>query len=490
MEKEDQALSRGGRYKQHLLDSRLISDTKNAILTTGKLAKSERNPLFTEEKPWEVRLDNIDPNIIYDKEDKIFKCWYSSFIVDERTTTTPRYLRNSTNNYWSVRPNGRETGLCYATSEDGYTWEKPELGLVEFNGSKKNNILMRDFPIVNGKKYAYNNDSGNAFKSLIADNGMYCGLIGTGVFKDDHAVSENQRYKSIFKLHESICVSFSKDGIHWEEPIPCPEIDATGDNHSNALWVPEMNKYVGIVRVWDKKRFIRKIGWTCSDDFLHWTKPKPVLEGDSPNRQIYCMPVFRYNNVYIGLPAVFNNLTDTVHTELAWSPDTIEWHRINPGRPFIPRSSFDADYDWGCVFAGVAPVLFNNRFFVYYAGGNGPHTGWRDGFLCLADIHPDAIAGYTQKSDKHRSSVTTKPLPCKGRDMHIWTDVDDDGYLQIEILGLDGKVLVKSEPVRVCSSYGDTVKWIGTRDLSGFLGEEICVKFTFSNTTIFTFSFE
>ena len=30
---------------------------------------------------------------------------------------------------------------CYAESTDGIHWTKPELGLVEFDGSKKNNIL-------------------------------------------------------------------------------------------------------------------------------------------------------------------------------------------------------------------------------------------------------------------------------------------------------------------------------------------------------------
>jgi hypothetical protein len=29
--------------------------------------------------------------------------------------------------------------MCYAVSEDGLHWEKPNLGLVEYNGSKENN---------------------------------------------------------------------------------------------------------------------------------------------------------------------------------------------------------------------------------------------------------------------------------------------------------------------------------------------------------------
>lgn len=32
--------------------------------------------------------------------------------------------------------------MCYAESEDGVTWTKPELGLVEFNGNKQNNICL------------------------------------------------------------------------------------------------------------------------------------------------------------------------------------------------------------------------------------------------------------------------------------------------------------------------------------------------------------
>ena len=33
--------------------------------------------------------------------------------------------------------------ICYATSKDGVTWAKPELGLVEYEGSTANNILWR-----------------------------------------------------------------------------------------------------------------------------------------------------------------------------------------------------------------------------------------------------------------------------------------------------------------------------------------------------------
>ncbi len=36
-----------------------------------------------------------------------------------------------------------EPFYCYAESQDGVHWNKPDLGLVEFEGSKKNNIILR-----------------------------------------------------------------------------------------------------------------------------------------------------------------------------------------------------------------------------------------------------------------------------------------------------------------------------------------------------------
>ena len=32
--------------------------------------------------------------------------------------------------------------ICYAESHDGINWVRPDLGLVEYNGSSKNNIIF------------------------------------------------------------------------------------------------------------------------------------------------------------------------------------------------------------------------------------------------------------------------------------------------------------------------------------------------------------
>ena len=96
-------------------------------------------------------------------------------------------------------------------------------------------------------------------------------------------------------------------------------------------------------------RPLRQVGRTASTDFLHWTQAVPVLEGMDENYQIYSMPVFKHNGVYLGLP-------------------------------LIPNSDFVADYDWGCAYSAAYPIFLEDEIRLYYGGSNWLHFGWRDGF--------------------------------------------------------------------------------------------------------------
>ncbi len=122
-----------------LLDSRIIERVKNARLVPGAAVKDPGNPLFVADRSWEPRYDNMYPNVLWDEEQEIYKCWYCPFIVDERTSRTAPGKRNpEMTDYMAARPNKRDEAILYATSGDGIRWEKPELGIVEFNGSRKN----------------------------------------------------------------------------------------------------------------------------------------------------------------------------------------------------------------------------------------------------------------------------------------------------------------------------------------------------------------
>ena len=284
-----------------VLDSRIIETVENAKLTLGKASKSQHSPLFSEDKPWEKRFDNLYANVIYDQQEKLYKCWYSPFIVDNSAQGMTLEQRSKTR---YLLPRGRDMAICYAVSKDGLKWEKPELGLVEFEGSKQNNIVWR-------------------------------GPHGAGVFKDFHDPDPARRYKAFF---QGVKVAFSADGIHWGAAISCPDIKVAGDTHNNALWAPTAGKYVGITRTWGGAKKARQVARSESDDFLKWTKAEVVLEGLEHNLQIYSMPVFYHGGIYLGLAAIHDQKADRVWTELTWSPDTVQWNRVCPGTPLIANS--------------------------------------------------------------------------------------------------------------------------------------------------------
>src|ERR1051325_4494898 len=45
---------------------------------------------------------------------------------------------------WYSGHDGHKRQVCYATSKDGIAWEKPKLGLVEYQGGKQNNLVALD----------------------------------------------------------------------------------------------------------------------------------------------------------------------------------------------------------------------------------------------------------------------------------------------------------------------------------------------------------
>ena len=432
-----------------LLDNRIIDLAENAKLAPGTVKKHEANPLFIEDKPWEKRFDNLYGNVMYDTEDRLYKCWYCPFIVDY--SAKGMTLEERKKEY--DPPEDREMAICYATSKDGIHWEKPNLGLVEYNGSKENNIIWR-------------------------------GPHGAGVFKDAQETNPARRYKVIF---QGLNVSFSSDGIHWAPAQKLEGLRVAGDTHNNAFWAPTRGKYVGITRTWREVsgRSVRQVGWMESDDFLHWTPVEVVMEGTTNKLQTYAMPVFYYGGVYLGLVAIHSQPPiDRVWTELTWSPDAKEWHRIAEGEPLIPCSEKALDYDYGCVYACATPVFLEDEIRLYYGGSDWMHFGWRSGCLALATLRPDGFAGYEQKEMEKPAKITTTAIPYKDQNVRLTADVYQGGSIKVSIVDNNGENIATAKPISETVT-DELLKWNKPVKM-----DEIRFKFDFINAKLYSFSFD
>jgi hypothetical protein len=441
-----------------LLDERIIEDVQNAELTLGTVKKHDANPLFGEDKPWEHRFDNLYANIIYDEEDQLYKCWYSPFIVSH--TTVGMTMQQRKDEPYGKHP--QEMGICYATSRDGIAWDKPELGLVEYEGSTANNIIWR---------------GGGVHKD-------WGGPHGAGIFKDLRDPDPERRYKAILK-DKILSVAFSADGIHWSPAIECPDANSAGDTHNNALWSPTLGKYVGITRQWRRNddEYIRLVARTESDDFITWEKTENILEGHDSNQQLYAMPVFYHGGIYLGLVAVHDQEQDRVWTELTWSPDTKTWHRVLPGTALIGNDGDYGHYDWGCVYAAANPVFLDDEIRLYYGASDGFHFKWRLGFLAMATLRPDGFAGYKASSAQAPASLTTSPLLDGEKSLKVSADIDAGGSLTVRALDVGEQVITESEALT--ESVTDVeVQWKDAGALNEI--EAARLQFVFSDATVYS----
>ncbi|MEM7291253.1 MAG: hypothetical protein AAF412_12940 [Pseudomonadota bacterium] len=447
-----------GRDRYLLIDDRIIERVENASLQPGKVKKHPANPLFSEDKPWEVRIDNVYANVIFDQEEQLYKCWYSPFIVD----LSAKGMTDAQRSTAYDPPSNREMGICYATSKDGLSWEKPELGLVEFDGSKANNIVWRGSQPTGQNWYDPH---------------------GTGIFKDLADPDPKRRYKAFLK-GDILSVSFSADGIHWSPALPCPEADVPGDTHNNAFWAPTLGHYVGITRRWGDT-YGRQVARTTSHDFVTWSKSEVVLEGLSKAHQTYAMPVFFYAGVYLGLLALYDSVNDRTWTEITWSADTIHWHRVAPGTPLIANAPNDRDYDFGCVYAAATPVFLNNEIRLYYGASDGYHFGWRNGFICLATLRPDGFAGYASASNK-TASLTTHQISVRAGTLYLNADVSEGGSVNITVIDEKGDVLAMSETVKE-SAVQQMIRWKQGAMLNE--GQVVQLKLEWQNAKVYSFGF-
>ena len=109
--------------------------------------------------------------------------------MSPRTDRNPSTYRGKTHDAYGRKfvENDRGDLTCYAESDDGLTWTKPNLGLFEFNGNPNNNIVWD--------------------------------LHGACVFRDDDESDPQRRYKMIgfCRRYRNIFLLMSPDGIRWDD---------------------------------------------------------------------------------------------------------------------------------------------------------------------------------------------------------------------------------------------------------------------------------
>jgi hypothetical protein len=219
--------------------------------------------------------------------------------------------------------------ICYAESRDGgITWTKPSLGIIDFRGSKDNNILL--------DKSSF----GRAW-----DNFM--------VFKDENpACPPDERYKGIGS-HRGLWCFPSADGIHFRKGWKI-EVDGAFDSLNVAIWDAARGEYHLYFRgfhnakdndpgrwsgKWDNND-VRDVRCSVSKDFKTWTTPKFLDFGegaeDYPLYTNVIQPYFREPSIYVGFPTRYMERREwTPNFDRLPSPEKRRWRmdKAHGGQP-------------------------------------------------------------------------------------------------------------------------------------------------------------
>ena len=207
------------------------------------------------------------------------------------------------------------------------------------------------------------------------------------------------------------------------------------------------------------------------------------------------MIVFPTCGLYIGLigvmvfPEEASDRGVKQHVELAWSPDTLTWHRIQEGMPLIGHSPAERErygetpYDWGTIFAS-APVFRDDEIQIYYGAGDWHFFEWRNGYLTLATLRPDGWASYQPISAEAEAVITTELLELGGGTLGITADVDDGGSVHVEVLDADDECMAASLPIGDSVSDGQVV-WETDGALDGL--SRVRLRFRLRNAKLYGF---
>ena len=275
--------------------------TVDAAATTA--ARRQHRPVFAgtvmvHDRPWEGDF-----------------CGYYSILKDEDAKGVLYRMYYNAGGSGSAGSKFRWTGLkyCYAESRDGIRWERPDLGICTFNGSKKNNIIL-------GREENY------------WDNFM--------VMKDANpACPPAERYKGIGlwytpqpgdttrEAERGLVYYSSPDGIHFKRERLMmrrwqPPHNLAFDSLNVLFWDALRNEYRmylrGTVKLDEKPRFchfetkpgarewVRTVRVMTSKDFRTWSDPVEIGIACKGGRfDMYTNniePYFRNPELYLGFP--------------------------------------------------------------------------------------------------------------------------------------------------------------------------------------------
>jgi hypothetical protein len=444
--------------------------------------------------PWEGSYCN---NHSIFKDDDIYRMYYAGV-------------------HYSVQPgkvidNEHPFYLCYAESNDGIHWRKPNLGLYEFRGSKENNIILTDDKI----------------------GVVRPGASSAAMFIDNNPeATPDAKYKAIIGDYTEIggvprgALAFkSADAIHWEPMYNEPVVSGGSfDSQNVGFWDAARKEYRAYWRYMAGEKHIRSIRTAASKDFIHWSDYKDLIYENSPEEHLYNNVIksyYRAPEIIMGFPIRYiekswsesmHALPEPEHRKMRSSSverfgtalteglfmtsrDGVLFNRWNEAflRPGIERPG---TWNYGQQFIGWTMVETKSALegapneLSFYAVEN----CWTDSSTLLRRYTLRLDGFVSVSTPMSGGELITKPIKFEGSKLFLNFSTSAAGEIRVELQDRDGNpipgyTLEDSEPI-----FGDTVKrivyWKNGTDVTKLTGKIIRLRFVMKDADLYSFKFQ
>ncbi|CAL1520748.1 hypothetical protein [Chitinophaga sp. MM2321] len=475
-------------------DDHSIPWKKNLKLTMVTPDKHPNNPVVARGPKgsvdeWAVQFYG---SVIRDKGK--FRMWYIS--ADDQGLK----LIKQGKGFSGLRP-------AYAESEDGINWHKPDLGLVEHNGNKANNLVKIDpqdaaagvhLIVIHEPK---DPNPGKRYKMLLT----VMAHLGTGegrgkgsttivLFSADGLswkAETPMQFENGFLLEKDLmlpAINFEQGGLYrWNGIYYLP-----GQVFSPTVWQPD-GKIVGRVMTILRSRDLIKWDSLLSYSFIRngmSGKVVPVGEGEESH---IASSTWNRGNVLLGVHGLWHGAPKwqdrSMDLGLMLSNDGISYREPTADYVLISKGK-EGEWDQGGLIQGQGFANVGDKTFIWYGswdmtkpsypprGGVGLVTLRRDGFGYLATRNQEETASFETRIIEKKEITSGKVRLLLNAE-----NISKDAPIKVELLDKTGLPIPgyagKNAALVVNEGLYQEIKWAGNRYAK--VNKDFSVKISYPN---------
>ncbi len=394
--------------------------------------------------------------------------------------------------------------LCYAESDDGIHWRKPELGLFEFNGSKANNIVVN--------------------QELIAAVGG-CPAHTAVLIDSNPDCPPDEKYKIVAlgsKPH-GLYVLKSADGIRFSLMSDKPIVTKGAFDSQNLLfWDSIREEYREYHRGFNTGG-VRDIMTSTAKNLWEFPEPQWLRYPGSPTMALYTnqiQPYYRAPHIFMGFPMRYNDrgwsepmlALPGLEERLARAKAHRRYGTTVTDAVFMSSRDGRSFKRWSEAFIRPGP----DRKGTWVYGDNFIFWGMvetRSGLENAPDeLSLYAVEGYWEGTSINVRRYTlridgfvslyapfsggecvTKPLTFAGGNLTLNAATSAAGSIRVEIQDEEGNPIPGFElddcPPIFCDDLRYTVRWSDGGDVRSLAGKSVRLRFVLRDADLYAFRF-